>query len=53
MASEGPGSSGTQVIDKNYPATSGLTAGTTSQTGTKETLEAEKDLRPSKQKVLL
>ena len=53
MVNVGTGSTGSQYIDKNYPATTGTTAGTTSQTGNKETLEAEKDLRPSKQKVLL
>lgn len=30
---EGPGSVGTKIVDKDYPYTEGLVAGTTKQTG--------------------
>lgn len=32
MVSEGPGSVGTRIINKDYPFTEGLIAGTTKQT---------------------
>jgi len=33
MTSEGPGTIGTRIVNKDYPVTEGLTAGTTKQTG--------------------
>ncbi len=32
--SEGPGTIGTKIMNKNYPCVEGLEAGTTKQTGT-------------------
>ena len=38
---EGPGGSGTRIINRKYPVTSGLTAGTTKTEGRQINLVAE------------
>ena len=41
MVTEGPGSSGTRIINTNYPDEYGLTAGTTKQGPDSPSLEPE------------
>lgn len=43
----GTGGSGTRFINKNYPVTEGLTAGTTKQEGRTSNLVAEEESLPS------
>lgn len=47
----GTGGIGTRIMDTNYPYTTGLTAGTTKQTGRVTNLVPQKSLVPDRQKV--
>ncbi len=50
MVSEGPGGPGTKIINKNYPAVEGLTAGTTKLKETDWKLEPEENLTIKKER---
>ena len=41
MVNVGTGSSGSAIVNKDYPCVEGLIAGTTKQEGTEENLKAE------------
>lgn len=51
MVEVGTGSGGSRFLKTKYPIEKGLEAGTTSQTGNKESLGPQVDLVPEKEKI--